>query len=262
MAITYDNLRERIGDKLGYGYTKSNWSSVTIKTQRVERILLSALSRFYDPIILPGESEKHQWSFLIEDTTIPLVDGVWAYDLPENFSSFEGGLTYAPGTSVIYEPVSIIGEQDVMRELQSSNVQGRPCVAAVRHKAGSGEIGVTQWEIIFAPTPGDDYVLSGSMRINAVYPGATGEVPLGGQPHSQTLIEACLAECEIFDELADTVHNQRFLECLASSISHDRNVTCPQIAGKVRDPSDMYRFDRSKLHDMDEHLTLYDGQVT
>lgn len=235
MAITYDQLRSRIGERLGYGYTKSNWSSVTQKTELVERILKAGLSRFYDPVIING-TEKHMWSFLTPTLTISLIEGQYAYELPAYFVSFESPLHPSPGSSDFYPTIEIIGADEVQRRLAMSDDEGAPCAAGVRVKYAQS-ISETVWELIVHPVPDATFDVKAAMKINPTIPGADAAVPLGGQPHDQTLIEACLAECELFDELSSTAHHQRFMECLASSISHDRRASGARNLGYNGDPS-------------------------
>lgn len=233
MAITFDYLRALIGDKLGYGYAKSNWSSSAQKTEIVERILKAGLSRFYDPPAMP---EKHHWSFLTPTLSIDLIDGQYAYDLPTYFVSFESPLFPAPGNSDWYPAIENIGAEGVQRRLAANDDEGVPCAFGVRTKH-SQTVGVTSWELIVHPVPNTTYQVKAITKINPTLPGQDGDVPLGGQPHDQTLIEACLAECELFDELPDRSHHQRFMECLQSSISHDRHVSGARTLGYNGDPS-------------------------
>ena len=231
MSLTYDDLRARIGDKLGYGYAKSNWSGTAQKVEIVERVLKSALSRFYDPSVEP----KHFWSFLTPTLTIDLIEGQYAYDLPSNFVSFESDLYHAPGSNDWYPPIRLMGADEVQRRLAESDDDGRPCAAGVRVKHAQS-VSATAWELVVHPTPDANYQVKVATKINPTLPGQDGDVPIGGQPHDQTLIEACLAECELYDELQDRSHHQRFMECLQSSISHDRRVCGARTIGYNSDP--------------------------
>ncbi len=235
MSLTYDELRARIGNKLGYGYAKSNWSSNAQKTEIVERVLKSGLSRFYDPVPLPGQ-EKHMWSFLTPTLTVNLIEGQYQYTLPSYFVSFEGSLHPSPGNSDFYPSIAIIGADEVQRLLAQNDDEGPTSVAGV-HIKHSQPLDATIWELIVYPVPDATYDVKGVMRINPTIPGEDAGIPLGGQPHEQTLIEACLAECELFDELPDRSHHQRFMECLVSSISHDRRVSGARSLGYNGDPT-------------------------
>ncbi len=258
--MTYNDLRERIGDKLGYGYDSSMWSASASKSDRVEKILTAALSRFYDLAPLPGERDKHQWSFLFPTITLDLVAGQYAYDLPTNFAMFNGPLIYAPGTNDWYEPIKIMGAEYVQTKLTQSDTTALPRIAGVRIKAAQ-DIHQTVWELIVAPIPDANYQVKASIKINPTVPGATGDVPLGGQPHDLTLIEACLAECEMFDELSDLRHNARFVECLRGSVSHDRQVSSAHTLGYNGDPSVARSWRQAWVDDVNIPAVTYLGSA-
>lgn len=255
--MTYNDLRDRIGDMFAYGYDTTIWAGDAEKTARVERMLVDGLNNFYKPPILPPATEQHSWSFLRPTVTIDLLTGVSEYDLPTDFAYFNGALTYAPGVNILYPKLRIIGEEDVRFELQTTAATGRPMVGAVRAKNSTG-VHTTRWELIVAPIPDEDYQVKGSMTILPVVPGATGDVPLGGQPHEQTLIESCLAQVEIYEEYQDRRHTERFKECLAASISHDNRVTCPATVGYMGDNS-CELWERRGLHGHSENITTYNG---
>lgn len=259
--MTYDDVRDRIGDALGYGLSKSAWSGDSNRVERVERILEMGLGRFYNPPVLPGERERWQWSFLTPTVNLQLETGVSTYDLPQNFVMFEGALTHAPGVTILYPKIRETGAERVRYELQNSGATGRPFMYGVRVKNNSG-VGGTQWEMVVYPIPDEDYQVQGAMRINPVVPGADGDLPLGGQPHDQTVIEACLAEWELFDEYAGQAHQIRFMECLISSVSHDRNVSSPKAVGYFGDPGAYGPVGYRDNHGWDEHRTFYNGIET
>ncbi len=235
MSLTYDKLRARIGHKAGYGLTVSSF--VGNQASLVEQILERGLARFYDPPVLPGERDKHQWSFLTPTITIDLVASQYAYPLPHGFASFMGPLMYAPGQNDFYPPIEIMGAEEVQRRLGYSDDTGRPCIGGIR-VLNSIDIHKTAWELIVHPVPDAAYQVKGQAKLNPVLPGESDDVLLGGQPHENTIIEACLAETVAFlDDLDDGGSSERrFLEFLASSISHDRHVTGAQTVGYVGDP--------------------------
>jgi hypothetical protein len=236
MSITYDDIRDRIGHKLGYGLTSTAWGANTTKSALIERCLMDGLRNFFDPPVLPGEREKHMWSFLTPTLTIDLVSGKQAYDLPANFVAFMSPLIFAPGTNDWFAPLPIRGAEEVQRRLGESDDVGRPMIAGVRVKPAH-DIHVTTWELVVHPIPDGSYQVKAAVKINPTIPGADTDVPFGGQPHEKTLIEACLAEVEVFDDLNPSrEHNERFIECLKASISHDRQVSAPHTTGYMGDP--------------------------
>jgi hypothetical protein len=254
--MTYDELRSRIGDMLAYGYDISIWSADAVKVERVERMLIGGLNRFYHPVPVGG-IEKYQWSFLEPTVQITFLEGQSVIDLPDNFSYIIGSIVYPPSTTSPYPKIPIIGAEDVQVELQTGTSEGRPLVAGVRVKDTQG-LERVRWELVYAPVADADYQAKVRMAIQPVYPGAVGEVPLGGQPHEQTILEACLAEVEMFEEFGDRRHTERYMESLASSISHDRQINCPNTVGLVGDvPCDLWH--HWNWHGRGDNITTYEG---
>jgi hypothetical protein len=245
MALTYATLRGRIGHKAGYAPSMSTSDFVGNQSTIVERALQAGLSRFYDPPPLPGEREKHLWSFLTPTLTFDLIEGQYSYDLPDSFVAFMSPLAYAPGDNDAYPPIEVTGADTVQKLLGRSDDPGRPIVAGVRVKA-SHDIHVTAWELVLHPVPDGDYQVKAATKINPTVPGATGDVPLGGQPHENTIIAACIAELvAMLDDLDDGGKSEmRFMEFLRSSVSHDRQVTAAQTMGYNGNPSSDHWKDR------------------
>lgn len=258
MSITYDELRDYIGDKLGYGVSSASWSADNTRAERVERILVNGLRRVFDPDVLDGEPEQHQWSFLEVVKRITLVAGQWHYTLPADFSVLKGDPVFAPGEDTIYPPLEVTGAEQLRYLIQSSGT-GRPTMCAIQLASADEGIG-THYQLLLYPTPDEAYALSLPYRINPTIPGLAGSVPLGGQPLEQTLIEACLAEASSFDEFDDGRHEIRFKERLRAAISHDRQVSSPFNLGYNRDASDCYvRTDEQRLNPA--LVVTYNGEV-
>lgn len=246
MTITYNDLRDRIGDKLGYGVSRSNWSSDSTRAERVERVLEDGLRDFFNPPALPNEMEQHQWSFLSPVVQFPLAAGVYRYVLPANFSMLQGSPTFVPGDDTVFPPLEVTGAELLRYRLQQDDSSSRPRACAVQ-LASADEAGGTRYELLVFPVPDAAYVLDLPYRINPTLPGEDLSVPLGGQPHEQTLIESCLAAAEMFDEFASGVHQQKYMMRLKASVSHDRQAVSPFNLGVNGDNSDRnYGFNESQ----------------
>ena len=237
LTVTKNDLLRRIGLKLGYNPTASSMTSaqLAIATDRLN----DALRRFYEPDILPGEREKHQWSFLMPTARFQFVENQFNVDLPIDFSMLNGPITYARGEDTVYPPIAIVGPQEIYKRQQQDDSAGRPQLAAVQVKAVDPVAG-TRHELVLYPTPDDDYEVNLSYKVNPYSLDFDTALPLGGQAHVQTIIAACLAECAAFDELNDGQDEARFIERLRSSISHDRRVFAPETLGINYDTSDAF----------------------
>jgi hypothetical protein len=222
---------------LGYNPTASSMTSaqLAIATDRLN----DALRRFYEPDILPGEREKHQWSFLLPTARFQFVENEFKVDLPADFSMLNGPITYARGEDTVYPPIAIVGPQEIYKRQQQDDSAGRPQLAAVQVKAVDPVAG-TRHELLLYPTSDDDYEVNLSYKVNPYSLDFDTALPLGGQAHVQTIIAACLAECAAFDELSDGQDEMRYIERLRSSISHDRRVFAPETLGINYDTSDAF----------------------
>jgi len=66
-----------------------------------------------------------------------------------------------------------------------------------------------------------------------------------------------VAEQKLHD--AAGLHSARFMECLAASVSHDRQVDCPDMLGVNRDFSDGPMIDHEDHFWTNTGLTRYNG---
>lgn len=235
LTVTKNDLLRHIGRKLGYN--RSPGSFTPQQSTDAEDVLAAALRDFYEPDILPGEREKHQWSFLMPTKRFQLAAGEWKYTLPADFAMLNGPIAYARGEDTVYPTIAIVGPQHIYKRQQQDDAAGRPSMAAVEVKAPDGT-GPTRYELIVYPTSDSDYEVALSYKVNPYTLANDEDLPLGGQPHAQTLIDACLARCAVFDELNDGQDAARFIEKLRSSISHDRRLSAPETLGTNVDRSD------------------------
>ena len=221
-------LKRLIGIEMRIGPHSSAWSHA--EAQAVKLALETGLRKFYSPTPLPGEKYAHEWSFLRPVHYMQLQSGVWKYDLPDDFAMLKGDqILYEPGSAVLWAPIRLVSERIVQRRQEQTQSSARPEIAAYRPKSPS-EATSTRFEMVFFPTPDSSYNINFPYSVN---PGALSDdvaLPLGGQPHMQTVIEACLAAVE---QIAGKpgVHSGLFLECLRASVSHDRMVQSPDSMG-------------------------------
>lgn len=259
LEITKAYLDAAIGMELGYGPNSDAWTHS--QAARVSEVRRRGLRRFYTPQVLPGEKHAHRWSFLKPLHVVDLVSGKWAYEMPADFGVPPAMLNYAPETSVMYRPIPVTTPEEVERRLQLTSNTGRPTVAAFRVKASTETAG-TRYELLLHPCPGEEHQINFHYGISPDQLGSETALPLGGQPHAQTVLEACLAEAEI-DSGEGNVHQGQFLVCLQSSVDHDRNMA-PATLGVSRDRSDGDWEEEAvygNTHGWDANLTLYRGQV-
>lgn len=233
LSIDLNYLKRLVGRHMGITSHAAAWTHK--QSEEVNEAIRSGLRRFYTPAVLPGERYAHEWSFLRPIGSLSVIEGVYTYDLPEEFAFLDGPLTYYPGSSVLYPPIRIVSEQQVRAAHQETSYSARPEMAAIRvkHDQQTG----TRWEIMFYPTPNDTYTLALRYRTNPTLLSSGIAKPVGGMPHAQTVIESCLLSA---DELMGSKSDRyaKYIELLRTSVSHDRVANAPETLGYNRDRSD------------------------
>jgi hypothetical protein len=237
LTVTNSELRGYVGRFFGAGDTPGSF--VGEQSDDVQRFVDEGKRRMYAPDCQDGE-EMWQWSFLTPTVHFDLVSGQNKYELPADFALLRGPIHYSIGSEEIRCPIAVTAPERVQYKLQSSNTTGLPMIAAVRPlKQNEGNfLDAMRYELIVYPTPDQDYSIDLTYKINPLAPTGNTLLPIGDQAHVQTLIEACLAAAERFNGEVNGPHEQEFQRRLRASISHDRQVACPDALGPNLDASD------------------------
>lgn len=228
LSVQYSDLTRDVGIFLGYGSDSDDWSEN--ETAEVDRVVQEGYRQFLYPPAVEGIQPGYEWSFLKPVTTITTTEDDGDQDLPDDFGRLVQGFTFPAGTG--YVPIlADVGEGKIREQRQLWDQTGRPKIAGIRIKAGTGTTGQRK-EVMWYPTPDDAYTLT--YRYEAFVGKLTSEncYPLGGMKHSSLLTESCLAvaESRINDEQG--VHTDLFMRLLASSIIRDKNEG-PKFYGNV-----------------------------
>ena len=231
LNITRAYLKKQVGLLRGYGPNVGTWTKG--QSQEMNLIIKKGMLKFFHPQILPGEARRHEWSFLRPRAQLITVAGQSSLDLPENYANMASPLTFAPSQTVIYDSLEVIDEYRMSTLLQRSSADGRPRMVATRPK-GPGVLG-NRHEILFYPVPDDEYEISYRYQVNPTAGTDETEIVYGGQPHAQTLVEACLAASEEYDGVLG-VHSKMYIECLRASVAQDRLVNATGNLGYNGDP--------------------------
>jgi hypothetical protein len=153
------------------------------------------------------------------------------YDLPDLFGAFVGDLFFRD-IDDIRGPIERVDIDGMLRLRQFDSFTSRPTRYSVWTTEQTGSSG-QRWMMSLWPNPDIDLVLTGRYTINPLQLTATLPYPMGGQPHSETLREACLAaaETEIKGEVG--LHSQLFMQRLITSVSFDRRASNPGYLGSM-----------------------------
>lgn len=258
LNITKARLKLLIGRLMGYGPHFALWTHK--QAGEIQLALETGLRKFYAPPILPGDSYSHDWSFLKPLLSIRTASGRWQYDLPADFADFDGPLTYAPESSILYPPLSVVGEFQIRHMVQSEEASGRPRLVALSLKPL--DIGTTAYEMLAWPVADGEYEIRGRYVSNPIALPEDVSLPFGGQHHVNTVIESCLAAAELQMGTQNGPHAKEFERCLAASVSHDRKVGSPESFGYNGDRSDIPSDPYGNWHRLDDNLVTLTGYDT
>ena len=223
LTAAYSQIRQEVGDYLGYGRTVADWS--TTQAADIEQAIVRGYRQFLSPAVEPF----HEWSFLRPTATITTVADDYDYDLPADFGNIGNGLTFEEGDP--YGPILIVNINFINRKRESVSSSGKPEYAAIQPKADSSA--GQRWELILHPTPDAVYVLTYQYHAITNALSSSNPYPLGGQLHSETVLQSCLAMAELRTGKGENIQLALFMQRLQASISLDKR-NAPKYIGKLK----------------------------
>ncbi len=222
LSITFDALRRELGRFLGFRIgtndSVTSWSDEQI--QDVNDIIKSGLRLVYWPVIASEQgSTVYQWSFLKKRSTITLVVGTFAYDLPTDYGGMISWPTFPAGSNKrILERQS---EEDLVTLYAKNDQSGVPVYGAVRAKDTTYN-SATSYELLVYPRPLEAATLSFRYVLDPPMLADDNQIPLGGPQLSMALLEACLSEAEKMLGDTEGLHYKKFQEALSRCIQYDQ----------------------------------------
>lgn len=184
----------------------------------------------------------HQWTCLEQTTTLSLVASDYDYTLPNDFGSLVGQyMIWGSGQS--YDPVFLVGQQDILMERSQSTRTGRPEKFAIRWAAQVA--GASQRrEAIFWPTPDTTYTLTYQYAVLTGYLSETNPYPVGGPRMTQLMFEACRAYGETIKNGARGDQWNVYMQELQAAVQMDKHTNTERTVGMMRG-TDAVRLTRS-----------------
>lgn len=162
---------------------------------------------------------RFAWSFLRRLETFATVSTQRNYYLPTDFGGVMTELAYSAGSNKLV--VARKTEDEIRGLYGSADASGAPDYFAVR-TVQPGEGQSSRYEMLLYPVPNAVYTLSYRYAIEPDPLSASNIYHLGGAVHSETVLESCLAAAEkTIDDEGNGLHQQRFQQCLASSVKID-----------------------------------------
>ncbi len=234
LTYTLADLKAEIGAYLGVSRTSSDWTAENLAD--IVRVLKSGQRQFYEPYFIPAPGappKVHIWSFLRARLSLSISNGTNNYDLPDDFAGFldeELAFLTTKNWPLKLVPMKFFLEKYQLNQGAMPSGESQPMIGAVESKTST--LGTTgqRWTIYLWPTPASSLTLTGQYRLNPAALATDGHYPLGGEAHSQTLLESCLSAAEEFLNDSSTLHRDRFQELLASSIALDSRLHAQEAA--------------------------------
>lgn len=225
MASSYSSLQEIIGRQF---FGKRTGFSAD-ETSDIDDIIRSALRIIY---------AAHRWSFLRPTESIVTEADVSTYDLPSGFDGIEDNLFTWPEGEGYYPPVPTVPWNDIRRRRSQDDTTGRPQYAAIIATEFDSSIG-SKRQVVFYPTPDDEYTLSAVMRLRWTMLDDSHPYPIGGDVLAEAIEEGCLAAAERLIDGVPGVHTEAFKAALEAAILHDKEITSPATLGQDGGPIDL-----------------------
>ena len=256
LLIDLAYIRRRVGMELKYGPHPATWTRT--ETELVNEAIRTGLRNFYHPPVLPGQRYPHEWSFLQPVVTLSTVASQFEYTLPPDFGSINGSFTYEPGTTVLHRAITEVSEHQIRARRQETVATGRPTLFAIRSiDIPDGQ--QTAYQALLWPVPDQSYLLHYRYTRNPDALSLSGQIPAGGQPHAETILESCLASAESLRNAKQRPHNDKFLMRLIASVGQDQMNSSPDFLGRDTDGSDLPQDYHASWHDHDENIVTYNG---
>lgn len=227
LTLTYPELQAQVAY---YLFGVDDPKLISKLEQRVlTRVIANGLRRFYYPAQADPELH-HDWTFLYTQIQFKVEVGTQDYIMPFDFGGMVGPLHHEPTDNIRVSVIKTSAQRILMFRQMNISLSLWPMYYAERPVATGGRTS-TRWQIMLWPSPSATYTFEGTQRLLPLAAGGSQPYLYGGPEHSQTIIEACLAQAELQLENKPGAHAAEFLSCLRSSIVMDQTAHAPETLG-------------------------------
>ena len=233
LGAGYTDFRYAIAFYIGHGSEPDLWTMD--QKAELHRDIQEAYRELLYPPTMPGEMTPHVWSFLQPWTTLTTTEDDYDQTLPADFGSFVGQYMLWPEGQG-YSPPYRTNPTNIMALRQHRSTSGRPQCFAIHSRAQTSGLQQRQ-EVLWYPTPDDEYVLNYPYAVLTGKLSRTNPYPLGGPRMAQLMIEACKAVGEAKRDGVRGDQWGRFLANLHSAIRMDKATNTSPTVGQMRGAS-------------------------
>jgi len=196
-----------------------------------EGALLCVNGEYYPVVSRDSDSQITLDDLTLDvDASTSYTLGKYIYDLPADFSRFDGKLRPRSPAYALWGPVIHATAAEVRKRLSDDPQFDYPLIVAIRAKTFTATVG-QRYQAIFYPIPDAAYTFFYTYRVTPTMITATNQYPLGGAEHSETILQACLAAAELGQDRVAGVHAAEFERLLAASVANDRDHHSPVSVG-------------------------------
>lgn len=146
--------------------------------------------------------------------------------MPDLFGGIIGDIYFKETNDVFRYGIQRVEIGRILELRQQETFTTEPVYYAIHPANQTGASG-QRWMMSLWPPNDEANVLTFQYTINPYRLTSALPYHMGGQPHAETLTEACLAAAEVRIKGEAGIHSQLFRERLASSISFDRRMSNP-----------------------------------
>jgi len=209
LVLTQNDIASRVSQFLGEGSTPGTAH---------KDIVYRGLRNFYYPVDATT-GQPHVWSFLKQHYAMSVINDVWKYALPEDFSEFASDITFDTGDG--YPPVKEKLPEQIIKMRAGCDTSGYPQYYALVPVKYDNEVG-TYYELWFYPNPDGTYLLQFFYKIDPTKPETSTDYLPGGVRATEAIIENCLAVAEQQEDDVAGLHTQLAVTKTQELIAHDK----------------------------------------
>jgi len=170
----------------------------------------------------------------LTDTSVDLTAATYdyeikrtKYDLPTDFGSIDGPITYGPQTPWYGDIVPIVAEGTI-RSWRHGRVaiSQQPQWAAIIPDTTSGT-STQSYQLYLWPPADSEYIIWYTYQRNPDNLDGTDKYHFGGTPHGNTVLYSCLSAVEVGLDDEPGPYSQKFQTALIASIDFDQKLSAP-----------------------------------
>jgi hypothetical protein len=229
LQLVANDLYNGVAHYLGYGEEADPLGTLALwdadQLADVKRTVNAGYRQFLYPPPVDDDKEPYEWSFLTPFSQLTFTAGSQFIALPLDFGGFVlGAVLQSSGTpdDFQHQRLEVISQERFEAIGGSTSLtSGTINYITVVRPEQSG-VGESFYNLGVYPVPASDSVVRFRYMREPLMLDDTQTIPYGGDRHSETLMQSCLAAAELTMDDEHGIHWERFLHRLRFSIKIDK----------------------------------------